>query len=139
MGHTDKSFSFLFFHLFFLSFFSSQCPTLDLSFMDETWSFLSYFCQKSMTFCRHRSPICLLLFRFQKNMTPLASWGFLGVHAHLHIDLKKLPVLSDCGMCGFVVYSYIRRKTESQAKWARRSLPAQDTVCRKSYTITICL
>ena len=22
-------------------------------------------------------------------MTPLSSWGFLGVHAHLHIDLKK--------------------------------------------------
>lgn len=35
------------------AFFSFQCPTLDPSFTDETWSFLSYFCQKSMTFCRH--------------------------------------------------------------------------------------
>lgn len=51
IGDTDASFLppllFLCFSLLF------QCPTLDPSFTDETWSFLSYFCQKSMTFCRH--------------------------------------------------------------------------------------
>lgn len=84
---------------------------------------------------RHGSLICLLLFRFHKNMSPLSSQGFTGVHGHLHIDFKNVPVFWDCGICGFVVYSYICNKTDrAGSQMSRRDFTSTlyCTICRKT-------